>query len=65
MVNLVGEGRNGAVFIAACSDVRSAQRYSSRETAGRFEVQHKVSEQYYACKVLHKALASVESSFDF
>ncbi|CAE7883471.1 gloB [Symbiodinium microadriaticum] len=33
MVNLVGEGRNGAVFI----------------------VQHKVSEQYYACKVLHKA----------
>ncbi|CAJ1374364.1 unnamed protein product [Effrenium voratum] len=33
MVNLVGEGRNGAVFI----------------------VQHKISEQYYACKVLHKA----------
>jgi len=33
MVNLIGEGRNGAVFI----------------------VQHKISEQYYACKVLHKA----------
>jgi len=39
MVNMVGEGRHGAVFI----------------------VQHKQSEQYYACKLLNKSNNEVQS----